>query len=200
MSDMQAGQLDILLNHKRLIKWYGCNMLPSRKTASLPLGLENPGMWNRTDFHHIYESRIRHKTRLLYTYFEVDTNRASRTSALHALQQHGFLTRGERLSWNEYISQLGEYKFCACPQGNGIDTHRLWECLYLGVMPVVEKIPQMYTWYADLPILWVDSFEQVTKEFLLAQYPLLKQEKSLEALSDAASILALRHRVTSELD
>ena len=200
MSDMQAGKLDNLLNHPRLIKWYGCNMAPSRKTASLPLGLENPGMWNRTDFQHIFETReFGHKTRLLYTYFDVDTNTEKRMSALHALQRNGFSTSGKRLSWKEYISQLVTYKFCACPQGNGIDTHRLWECLYLGVVPVVEKVPQMYMWYADLPILWVNNFDKVTTEFLLAHYPLLKPEKSL-ALRDAASVSALRHRVTSELD
>jgi hypothetical protein len=199
MSDMPAGRHEVLLNHEKLVKWYGCNMEPSRKTAALPLGLENPGMWDRTDFNHIYKTRRRHKTRLLYTYFTVDTNTEKRTSALHALQQRGFSSSGERLSWNEYISQLGEYKFCACPEGNGIDTHRIWECLYLGVVPVVVKVPQMYSWYASLPILWVDSFEQVTQEFLLAQYPRLKQEKPLEAL-DAASIRALRLRVTSELD
>jgi len=25
-----------------------------------------------------------------------------------------------------------------CPRGNGIDTHRFWECLYRGVVPIVK--------------------------------------------------------------
>ena len=35
------------------------------------------------------------------------------------------------------MKRLSTYEFCICPEGNGVDTHRLWECLYLKVVPVV---------------------------------------------------------------
>ena len=35
------------------------------------------------------------------------------------------------------LLRLKDYKFCICPEGNGVDTHRLWEVLYLKVVPIV---------------------------------------------------------------
>lgn len=32
-----------------------------------------------------------------------------------------------------------QYRFIACPRGNGTDTHRFWETLYRGSIPVVKK-------------------------------------------------------------
>ena len=37
------------------------------------------------------------------------------------------------------MSELSSYKFALSPEGNGIDCHRTWECLYLGVIPIVKK-------------------------------------------------------------
>jgi putative cell wall-binding protein len=37
----------------------------------------------------------------------------------------------------QYLRELSTYKFCLCIRGNGIDTHRFWESLYLGVVPVI---------------------------------------------------------------
>jgi hypothetical protein len=40
---------------------------------------------------------------------------------------------------SENIERLSQYRFCICPEGNGVDTHRLWEALYLKTVPVVIK-------------------------------------------------------------
>jgi len=37
----------------------------------------------------------------------------------------------------EYLRELSEHRFCLCIRGNGLDTHRFWESLYLGVIPVI---------------------------------------------------------------
>jgi len=34
-----------------------------------------------------------------------------------------------------------EYRYCICPEGNGLDTHRLWECFYLRIIPVMLYSP-----------------------------------------------------------
>lgn len=28
------------------------------------------------------------------------------------------------------------YRFCLCPRGNGLDVHRMWECLLVGSVPI----------------------------------------------------------------
>ncbi len=66
---------------------------------------------------------------------------------------------------SQYKEDLDNHSFILCPRGNGIDTHRLWESLYHGIIPIVEKSIQSET-LEGLPAVVVDSFKQVDKEFL----------------------------------
>lgn len=43
----------------------------------------------------------------------------------------------ERLDPKRYHAKLAGYRFVLCPRGNGIDTHRFWETLYKGNLPVI---------------------------------------------------------------
>mmetsp|Transcript_3902 Transcript_3902/g.8349 ORF Transcript_3902/g.8349 Transcript_3902/m.8349 type:complete len:441 (-) Transcript_3902:366-1688(-) len=48
--------------------------------------------------------------------------------------------------------------FVFCPQGNGIDTHRIYEALILGSVPVTISSP-LDALYKQLPIIILDSWE-----------------------------------------
>ena len=165
LSDTSAGTSSELLQHPKLQSWYGCNMHPQFKTRSVPIGLENADMWQRTKFSEITKARTRIKSKLLYVYFNVQSNLKTRSRAFTELTGNGFEVQ-EREAWSSYIKDLSSYKFCASPEGNGVDTHRMWECLYLGVIPIVIKTPELYFWYSELPVLWIKSFKDVTPEFL----------------------------------
>lgn len=52
-------------------------------------------------------------------------------------------------------------KLVACPRGNGIDTHRFWESLYLGALPVLLKKNRL-TNEPDWPCYEIDSWHQVS--------------------------------------
>ena len=67
-----------------------------------------------------------------------------------------------------YFQLVRKYRFILCLEGNGFDTHRLWEALYLECFPVVLNSP----WSQELkkmgiPILVVDNLSDVTLEVLL---------------------------------
>lgn len=47
------------------------------------------------------------------------------------------------------------FKYAVTPRGNGWDTHRVWEALFLGVIPILTHSPLDPT-YEGLPILLVD--------------------------------------------
>ncbi len=36
----------------------------------------------------------------------------------------------------QYLEVMSGYKFCLCPRGNGIDAHRVWECMLVGSVPI----------------------------------------------------------------
>lgn len=52
--------------------------------------------------------------------------------------------------------------FVVCPRGNGLDTHRFWESLYLGAIPVVlskHNIPAFYGWPSLVLKEWEELLE-----------------------------------------
>jgi hypothetical protein len=68
------------------------------------------------------------------------------------------------------------------PRGNGLDTHRFWETLHLKSIPVVIKNPNN-SYYTDLPVVFVDSWGEVTEEFLNSEYERISNtEYDLEKL------------------
>lgn len=66
--------------------------------------------------------------------------------------------------------EIRNSKFVFCPRGNGIDTHRLWETLYMGSIPIVRFEPQTHHLFTDLPILFIDDWSVITEEFLQEKY------------------------------
>lgn len=60
-----------------------------------------------------------------------------------------------------YLKNLGRHKFCLCPSGNGLDTHRLWECLYLRVIPIVVDSSFIRHFSSLFPMVVLDSWEHL---------------------------------------
>ena len=83
-----------------------------------------------------------------------------------------FRELGDDLSF-VYEQLLPPYLFWLSPQGNGYDSHRTWEALYMGAVPVMERLPITRHLFddADLPVLLVDDMTKLTKATLLAHVP-----------------------------
>ena len=62
--------------------------------------------------------------------------------------------------YKDYLLELSSYYFCLCPRGNAFDTHRFWESLYLGVIPVIinDKNTNMNNFISYLDILNVPYY------------------------------------------
>ena len=179
--DFNSGVHDKLLNHPLLIKWYGQNMsVISCKTQGIPIGLENE-YWKRTNNLILKKNCNNNKENLLYLNFSLRTHR-KRYRIMKSLKRKGF-KKNDKLPWNKYIEDLSTHKFCISPRGNGVDCHRTWECLYLGVIPIVEKSVQM-EYFNDLPILFVDNYDNISVEFLNQKYDEFKNKSfNLDKLS-----------------
>ncbi len=69
----------------------------------------------------------------------------------------------------DYLVNLKKSMFAVAPIGMGIDTFRLWECLYMKCVPICSKEELMGAnkdLYRDIPILWIDSWEDFNKDNL----------------------------------
>lgn len=162
-----------ILDCHTLVKWYAQNItFQHEKLHLLPIGLAN-SMWphgNVQPFHDINTLHLPNKTKSIYFNFNIKTNIAKRQPCYNALK--------DKLEWLptippvQNIYRLKEYQFCICPEGNGVDTHRLWECFYLKVVPIVIQSPfsailQQY----NAPIIVVDKWEDsLTQELHYDQY------------------------------
>ena len=72
-------------------------------------------------------------------------------------------------SFAEYLTALAESSFTFSPPGSGWDCYRTWEALYLGSVPILLRTGTPFDdMYADLPVLFVDSYQDVTESMLLA--------------------------------
>ena len=60
----------------------------------------------------------------------------------------------------KYRDDIEKYKYVLCPPGNGIQTHRLWEAMYFGSIPVV-KDSILYKSFKKLNIIFVDNFKNI---------------------------------------
>ena len=77
---------------------------------------------------------------------------------------------------------MQKYKFCICPPGRGIDTHRCWEALMVGTIPIVLSSP-LNSLYINLPVLVLENLNNITEAYLNKEYSrLIKQPYKFEKL------------------
>ena len=69
-----------------------------------------------------------------------------------------------------------------CPEGNGIDCHRVWETLLLGRVPIVKKSKAM-NHFSDLPILFVDKWNEIEDLNLMKKKYELVKNNSIKKLN-----------------
>jgi hypothetical protein len=153
-----------ILQSDKLIGWWGQNLcFIHPKMHPVPIGLAN-SMWehgNTEAFTHLEPFCLNNsKSKELYVNFNEYTNPCKRKPCLMSVNKYGVLPM---VNFVDHIKRLSEYKFCACPEGNGVDTHRIWEALYLNCSPVVVKTPfietLMHYTQNRLPIIVLNSWD-----------------------------------------
>lgn len=76
----------------------------------------------------------------------------------------------------ECYSQWSKYKFVISPRGAGEDCHRTWEALHIGCIPIVLS-SNLDELYHDLPILVVNSWDEITLSLLEESYDNIQKRK-----------------------
>ena len=60
----------------------------------------------------------------------------------------GLVSEGGRVRWEEFMARLCSASHAVAPEGNGLDTHRFWECAAVGCRPVVVASHPLLQLYA----------------------------------------------------
>lgn len=64
-----------------------------------------------------------------------------------------------RINAGTFHSMLRKTLFVPCPAGNGVDTHRVWESIYLGAVPVILK--SEFCGDATWPVVVVNNWSEL---------------------------------------
>jgi hypothetical protein len=109
----------------------------------------------------------RTETKLVLMNFNDSTNLPLRSQVRALFTDKKFVTSStysaDATGYAQYIQALRSHPFCLAPRGNGIDTHRIWECLYAGCIPIVHRVIAFKD-FSDLPIFFIDRWEDVCDE------------------------------------
>lgn len=84
------------------------------------------------------------------------------------------------LPYDEYLKGIKDHKFVLCPSGNGIESARNWETLYMRRVPVFKDHPYLREMFKDFPCLFVNEFDDVTEELLLANEHLYQRAQTMD--------------------
>lgn len=188
---------------ENLVRLYGQNVLCNdNRFVPVPMGLESSVISRRGFGHGVYYDRSKDLQDLLVSYtdeeknfsraenfiysnFSIGTNPTHRQPVYDFSKNINFITSGERKSVPDFHQAILNHKITLCPAGNGVDTHRLWEVLYLNRIPLTifanqnsrqgsgTALPNNKEYaiykklYAQLPIIILDRIEDLRDKNLI---------------------------------
>jgi hypothetical protein len=169
-----------LLNHR--IRIFATNCISSNEmSVQLPLGVTNYSF--ESDLHPILGNQdiileafssanhLEEYDGSVFVAMTASTNIAKRSDLLEALRscsdakifEPDYSLNGRR----QFLQALAEHSLVPCPEGNGPDTHRLWEALYMGGTPVILTSPFLSNFARLLPIIQIGDWYQLLDRDLM---------------------------------
>ena len=169
------------LEHKMIAAWFASNCYwrgyetgapKPRNLVCIPIGIENRynsvGGRPRAYFEQMAQPRTIGEGKTLLVAFGAHRIKPDRAVVLKKLESAAWVTRGGG-SRQEWVAQVQSHRFTLCPHGHGLDTHRTWEVLLLGGVPVV-KSSSMDSMYDGLPVVILPSWDDLTPERLAKEW------------------------------
>lgn len=175
--------------------WLTSNASASHpRVGGLPLGLSDycgyrlihPIIGDSGKFDQLLRENPRREKNLVLMNFNDQTYPVLRGAVRRIYSPLSFVTSGnygaDEAGYAAYVADLRSHAFALAPRGAGVDTHRIWESLYAGTIPISQKESAL-RWFQDLPILFLDRWdegvdigrlEQVRDEFHRREWDLRK--------------------------
>jgi hypothetical protein len=168
-----------LADSPKIIQWFAQNlMIVHPKVHFLPIGMAN-SMWRHGNLDHIEmfaeHSKMIEKDTLFFFNFRVQTNASARTECVRALTTKGIPFTPE-IPYELYLQELAKCKYIICPDGNGIDCHRIWEAYAVGTIPILLRNTFSMHLQSILPCILLDSWDQLNIPQCVVEYGSLKSK------------------------
>lgn len=172
-SDEEFSQIDFALppsvRHIFIQNYLSRN---SEMITGIPIGLENLRLGNNGRPNLILNSKPKGSNSILVGPFSMTHAERKEFDINELMAEPRINFLDSRISTKQYSGIAQNFRFIASPRGNGIDTHRFWETLYRGSIPIVKdsiwrqnfkflegRIAVTETWAAREILKSVDSVE-----------------------------------------
>lgn len=150
---------------KCVSRWFSTNVEYAHSNLiPIPLGIANLRNTKNIIFEdYVNIDTVKTKKDTIFANFNINTNYLHRYNALKKFINNESLVIGKPTQgYLEYLNNLANSKFTLSPWGNGYDTHRIWESLYAGSIPITKN-HQTFSNFSNLPIVLLDSYNDFSK-------------------------------------
>lgn len=174
------GMMEALAPYVTKVYAVNCN---AKNAIQIPMGFRDHQYTSHKVLSDVLNdtSKPSTKTTLCLINFLVANNGDERSKARDAFKDAPWATKSDYMNFNaskslshndpetmkarvEYYAQLKSTKFVICPPGAGMDTHRVYETLYFGGIPII-KTSFLDPMYKRLGGCWiVDDWSEVTED------------------------------------
>jgi len=139
---------------ENVVCWYSTNINVSYASIpclfqSLPFGIGNA----EVDILK-YRKPLSEKQQRVYINWTNNTNERAKIKT-HYKDYPYVYAPNEQREYEDFLTEMADSAFIMCPEGNGLDSYRIWESLYLGSIPIVHR-DHWSAWMEDLPIMLCD--------------------------------------------
>lgn len=177
-----------LNKNKKLLNWYSQNCInPNKKISQIPIGLDYISQFHDTHQFRLnvirkdllpekYEKKLfdiiknsknlNDRKDLIFCNFHFSINSKDRVDCINNIDKNLCYFLKNKISFLENFKQQSKFKFVLAPQGAGIDTHRIWEAIFFGNIPIIKSSP-LNKLYEDFPVLIVKSWKDITFKKLM---------------------------------
>lgn len=161
-SDVKITKKLFRIKPKCISQWYSVNVeFENKNLIPIPLGLapyRNSKSAIVQDFEK-FDYNI-NKNKLIYSNFNINTNYFHRKQAILAMNKLKLTKNQHPIKYDDYLIEISKSKFLLSPWGNGVDSHRFWEAIYLKTIPITKN-HYLYRTFNDFPMLLVDSYKEI---------------------------------------
>ena len=190
------------LDHPKLLKWYAQNYSGNYKHPklyNLPIGLDYHTLYLSTnsewgesgtpseqetaliEIKNNFKNIVNCNGHLAVTNFQHSTigyplrRQHYREPILNALKNKECIVWLPKQTRINFWNSCNDNAFVICPFGNGLDTHRTWEVLILGRIPIIPK-SNMNIMFEGLPVIEVGDLEwkDINSEWLVEKFNNIK--------------------------
>lgn len=126
------------------------------------------------------------RKKLFLSAFSLNTNTNERISCLKSALKNentelvatGNISTNKKSVMEQFYNRLATYRYVLCPWGAAYDTHRFWQALYLGCIPITRITPA-YSDFLNIGGIFLNNWDDLNDHILMKE----KTQEAVQCLS-----------------